>query len=98
MKQREERPVEILPNEPLDMSMFHPDIRASLGDGMPLMTMRAPNGAKVVIMGTALPKTKEENARRWAEARAVANSIAYRAGKRAYEQQLLAKQKEVDSP
>lgn len=93
MKQHEERHVEILPNEPIDTSTFHPSIRALMGDGMPVMTMRAPNGAKVVIMGTELPKTKEENDRRWAEAWRVARGIAYRAGKRAYEQQLLERQK-----
>lgn len=87
MTKREGSGVEILPNEPLDMSGFDPRIRETLGDGMPLMTMRAPNGAKVLIFGDALPDTPEENARRWERARETAGRLVYEAGRRAYLQQ-----------
>lgn len=78
--------VEYLPNEPLDMSTFHPSVRELLGDGMPIATMRAPNGAKVIFVGSALPKTPEENARRIQHAFDVANRIAYNEGRRRWEQ------------
>lgn len=86
MGKRNERGIEILPNDPLDMSAFHPSVRETLGDGMPIATMRAPNGVKVIIMGSGLPKTKEENARRIQHAFDVANRIAYNEGRRRWEQ------------
>ena len=60
--------LEIIENERVDVSKFHPSVQALYGDGMPIRTYRTERGTIVRFFGTALPKTEEENQRRLREA------------------------------
>lgn len=69
-----ERPT-IIPNERVDLEKIHPSLRHLYGDGMPIRTYKAANGATVRYFGTCLADTEEENERRLANAFRVAEMI-----------------------
>lgn len=71
-----------IPSEPVDLSLIHPSLRHYYGDGMPLKTYRAENGATVRIWGACLPKTQEENHINIQRAWQVADQILERAAAR----------------
>lgn len=65
----------IIPSERVSLEKIHPSLRHLYGDGMPIRTYKAPNGATVRFFGTCLADTEEENARRLENAYQVAELI-----------------------